>query len=156
MRQSANLSPAQIRAAIPHLEARLAELKALDVESISSRNDPSVLAVQSAIEATLVRIFGAGSNEYSRLFRAKRLDTTRYVGRPGGYTPISEIRQGVERGRQRAIGLLNQEVVLMREQLGDDGSSAADRAIRAYSNLDLHPEIARAASELYRALRQRY
>jgi uncharacterized protein (TIGR02391 family) len=32
---------------------------------------------------------------------------------------------------------------------GDDDDPAG-RAIRAYSNLDLHPEIARAASELYR------
>jgi hypothetical protein len=39
---------------------------------------------------------------------------------------------------------------LLKEQLGDDRDSLADRAIRAYSNLDLHPEIARAASELYR------
>lgn len=37
----------------------------------------------------------------------------------------------------------------MKEQLGGYGHAAADRAIRAYSNLDLHPEIARAASGLY-------
>ena len=38
----------------------------------------------------------------------------------------------------------------MKEQLGENGAGPADRAIRAYSNLDLHPEIARAASDLYR------
>lgn len=38
----------------------------------------------------------------------------------------------------------------MKEQLGDEGGNAADRAIRAYTNLDLHPEIARTASGLYR------
>jgi hypothetical protein len=37
----------------------------------------------------------------------------------------------------------------MKQQLGDEGGNAADRAIRAYSNLDLHPEIARAANDLY-------
>ena len=48
------------------------------------------------------------------------------------------------------LALLRQEVVLLQEQLGDNGDSYADRAIRAYSNLDLHLEIARAASDLYR------
>jgi uncharacterized protein (TIGR02391 family) len=38
----------------------------------------------------------------------------------------------------------------MKEQLGEDGGNPVDRVIRAYANLDLHPEIARAASELYR------
>jgi uncharacterized protein (TIGR02391 family) len=41
-------------------------------------------------------------------------------------------------------------VALLTEQLGEDGDAPADRAIRAYSNLDLHPEIARAASDLCR------
>jgi uncharacterized protein (TIGR02391 family) len=56
----------------------------------------------------------------------------------------------VEECRQRAMALLRQQVALLREQLGEDGGTAADRAIRAYSNLDLHPGISRAASGLYR------
>jgi uncharacterized protein (TIGR02391 family) len=48
------------------------------------------------------------------------------------------------------LALLRQEVALLQEQLGDNRDSYADRAIRAYSNLDLHLEIARAASDLYR------
>jgi Protein of unknown function (Hypoth_ymh) len=75
------------------------------------------------------------------------LDLTNYTLRAGG--TALEIQQGVERGRQRAIALLSQEIVLMREQLGDEGNAAADRAIRAYKNLDLHHEIAQAASALY-------
>jgi uncharacterized protein (TIGR02391 family) len=67
----------------------------------------------------------------------------------GGGTPVQEIQQRIERGRQRAIALLSREVALMKEQLGDDGGNATDRAIRAYSSLDLHSEIARAASALY-------
>ena len=62
-----------------------------------------------------------------------------------------EVLEAVGRNRERALALLRQEVVLLKEQLGDDeGGGTADRTIRAYSNLDLHPEIARAASGLYR------
>jgi uncharacterized protein (TIGR02391 family) len=116
------------------------------------------MALQSAIEATLQRIFGAETTEYQRLREAKIIDSALYAGpvplgsgfRAAGERPVQAIVRGVEGGRQRAIALLTQEVALMKEQLGEDGDNAADRAIRAYANLDLHPEIARAASELYR------
>jgi uncharacterized protein (TIGR02391 family) len=152
--RSANLSVAQIRTAIPQLEARVRDLEALPVETVNSGSDPSIVGLEHAIKSTLARIFGPGTHEYLGLQLAGDLDTTSYVMSLGPYggggTTVLEIQQGVERGRQRAIALLKQEVALMKEQLGDDGNSPADRAIRAYSNLDLHPEIARAASELYR------
>src|ERR1700730_7403337 len=152
--RSADLSPFQIRAAIPLLEARIADLEALQVESINSRYHPSVLSLQSAINATLDRIFGADTNAHHRLHAAKALATTKYTPLKLGGGPrrvlANEIQRGVERGRQRAIALLRGEVSLMKEQLGEDGDGLADRAIRAYDSLDLHPEIARAAGELYR------
>ena len=146
----------QIRAAIPLLEARIADLEALQVETIRSRNDPRVLAQEHAIDATLARFFGIDTHEYDRLRVATELDTTeygssverRYLG--GSGPSVDEIRRGIEQGRQRAIALLTTEAALLKEQLGDGEDSPADRAIRAYANLDLHPEIARAASELYR------
>jgi uncharacterized protein (TIGR02391 family) len=150
-RKSANLSPAQMHGAIPLLEARIAELEALSVETVSSRSDPKVSALQSAIDGTLDRIFGADTNEYHRLSAAKVLDAPlSVVAAASDPTPILQIRQRIEENRQRAIALLSQEVALMKEQLGDSVSGPAERAIRAYGNLDLHPEVARAASELYR------
>jgi uncharacterized protein (TIGR02391 family) len=128
------------------------------VEAITSRNDPRVLALQSKIDGTLDRVFGADTNEYHRLREVKFLDAPQSVllgpRFGGGYRtrvePVQEIQLGIDQKRQRAGALLAEEVALMREQLADDEGTAADRAIRAYSNLDLHPEIARAASELYR------
>jgi uncharacterized protein (TIGR02391 family) len=148
-----NLSPAQIRDAIPLLEARIRDLEALPVETINSGTDPRVLALKSAIDSTLARIYGTDTHEYDRLREAKDLDDTYYSPVLVAYSTgpsVHEIREGVERGRQRAIALLSQEVALMKEQLGEGGGSPADRAIRAYGNLDLHPEIAPAASDLYR------
>jgi uncharacterized protein (TIGR02391 family) len=152
--RSAHLSPAEIRAAIPLLQARIAELEAFSATSIASSTDPSVLVQQHAIEATLARIFGPDTHEYHRLSAAKNLCSISYgeavqLGSYPGGPPIHETQRLVERGRKRAIALLAQEVELMKEQLGDDSDAPAHRAIRAYTNLDLHPEIARAASVLY-------
>jgi uncharacterized protein (TIGR02391 family) len=158
MRPSANLSPAQIRAAIPLLEARIADLRALSVETITSHHDPRVVALQSAIDATLHRIFGPETTDYQRLRDAKIIESALYAGpvSPGSIyrgadaRPLQNILRGVEGGRQRAIALLTREVEMMKEQLGAEGDGVGDRAIRAYTNLDLHPEIARASSQLYR------
>ena len=160
-RPSGNLSPTHIRAAIRQFESRIKELEDLPVESIAVRSEPRVVALVSAIDGTLARVFGADTSDYHRLREAKSLDTTTYHAtvqlggafRGGGSvsgTPIHEIRSGVDRGRKRAIALLGREVELLKEQLGDEGGAPDDRAIRAYRNLDLHPKIARAASDLYR------
>jgi hypothetical protein len=153
-RPSTGLFPTQIRVAIPLPEARIAELEALSVETINSRHHPSVFGLQSAILSTLNRIFGADTGALYRLRAAAILDTTKYtmpirVGGGPRRASVQEIQRGVEQGRQRSTTLLRQEVALMKEQLGEDEDHLADRAIRAYSNLDLHPEIARAASPLY-------
>jgi hypothetical protein len=126
-RRSANLSPAQIRTAIPQLEARMAELDALPIASLSSDRDPKVLAREHAIEATLARIFGRDTHEYHRLEAATHLGPASYRDlveiRRASYqgAPPLQIHQLVRNGQQRAIALLTQEVALMREQLGDDG-----------------------------------
>jgi len=143
-----NFSLAQIRAAIPRIEKRIAEPEALAEAEITSRNDPRVLKLEHAIDSTLASIFGGDSDQYRRLSTAKGIDDTQYFN-PELDINERAIRQGVERGRVRAIALLDQEVALLKEQLGEDGDVPADRAIRAYQNLDLHPEIALAASALY-------
>jgi len=140
---ASELSRTQISAAISQLEARIRQLYALPVQSISSGDDRKVLSLSHAIEATLDRIYGAGTHQYGLLSKAKDLDATEYLTHFLHNQPPSahEIRNGIERGRQRAIALLTQEVALMKEQLGDE-DCLANRAVRAYSNLDLHPEIA--------------
>jgi uncharacterized protein (TIGR02391 family) len=154
MKPSANLSAPQIREAIPLLQFCIAKLRALPVETIASRSDPIVLSLQSIIDGMLHRIFGADTDEYHRLREIQLLDTPQSVPLDGGYgtvgEPIQEIQYRINQKRRRAIALLTEEVALLKEQLGDDQGPTDDRLGRAYSNLDLHPEIARAASTLYR------
>jgi hypothetical protein len=60
-------SSAQIRAAIPQLEARIKDLEALPVESVNSYDDPKVSELKHALESTLNRIFGPDTIEYKNL-----------------------------------------------------------------------------------------
>jgi hypothetical protein len=100
--RSANLSPTQIREAIPRLEKRIAELEELPVTSIASTVDPRVLAQRHAIESTLAGIFGPDTHEYHRLSAASHFNSMSYaaavqIGRhPSVKTGViqEEIEQG--------------------------------------------------------------
>lgn len=69
-RRPSNLSPEQIRAAIPLLEALAKELRAFDVQSISKGRDPQVQGLAARIMSTLSRIYGEDTLEFERLKQA--------------------------------------------------------------------------------------
>ena len=54
------------------------------------------------------------------------------------------------KGKAQIVSNLETAIKLLEEKLADDGENPVGRALRAYEGLDLHPEIARAAGELYR------
>jgi predicted nucleotide-binding protein len=121
-RRSANLSPDQMRAAQPILEARVGELRTFDPASISAGNDPALQSLGARITSTLSRIYGEDTLEFARLRQAADLDDTSYLlsfyGGSGPTGPtVQEIRQGVRRGINRAIALLDGEVSSLREAL---------------------------------------
>jgi hypothetical protein len=113
-----------MRATIPLLEARVSELRALDVQSLSKGSDPQVQGLAARITSTLSRIYGEDTLEFARLKEAADLDDTIYIGalyigpgsRPVG-TSVQEIREGVDRGRNRAVALLEGEANSLREAL---------------------------------------
>ena len=101
--------------AIPRLEARLHELEQLDVASISSGDDHRVEELSARIRSTLSRIYGEDSLEFARLSDAADLNRTYEVLNLAGIdysdgpSPI-DIRNGLSRGRSRAISLLRAEL----------------------------------------------
>ena len=139
--QRKSLSAARLRATVPRLERRISELEALAIgETVFTGADPKVVAVDHAVTSTVADIFGTDSLEYSKLAQPFFGSTS--------FGDQSDPRQ-LRTEQQQAIALLKGQVALLNEQIGQEGT-AADRAMRAYSDLDLHPEIARAASDLYR------
>jgi hypothetical protein len=117
----ASLSTDAKRAAIPRLEARVRELEQLAIEMISSGDDPSVQELSARIHSTLSQIYGGDSLEFDRLQAAADLDLTTYylnlVGGGSSGPTIGEIRDGLNRGRTRALSLLRGELEMLRESL---------------------------------------
>jgi uncharacterized protein (TIGR02391 family) len=146
--QPAQLSPRQIRAAIPKLERRVTDLKSFSVDTVTHDNHVAkVEELETRIDATLVEIFGNDTADYER-YRIHMIDgTPMFIGVA---TPIHERREHIRRGVAEAVSRLESAISVLRERLEDSGESAVARAINAYGGLDLHPEIARAASQLYR------
>jgi uncharacterized protein (TIGR02391 family) len=133
--------------AIRKLERRISEINAIDVSTIQDRHDPRFGALGDKIDDTLVETFGADSIEYNR-YHYIQFDTA-----TSNYmydTPLPEIREGYKRGIENAVLTLQTIIDLLKEKLQDSGATPQGRAIRAFADLDLHPEIDRAASMLFR------
>ncbi len=145
--KAAVLSADDMRAAIPKLERRLAELNALDPNTAQGHGDQNFKAAELKLDDTLVGIFGNGTVDYLR-YRIYSLDTGPvFMGRQA---PLHETRDGYKRGKEKAITNVKTIIDLFQENLEGSGESREGRALRAIGDLDLHPEIRRAAEALFR------
>jgi len=143
----ANLGAEQIRAALPSLERRLAEVQALDPQLAARGRDDSFDELRLKIDDTLVSIFGNNTVEYHRFRIHSLYNGPIYMGRR---TPPQEQLRGYEQGKQDAITKLQTIISLFKEKLDGLGETAGSRAIREAGARDLHPEIQRAAEDLFR------
>lgn len=140
--RSAKLSSEQMRAAIPRLQKRISELRSADV-NVQDISDPGLRVLGQKIDDTLGNTFGEDTHEYRRF----RIDL--YSGALYSDMPVSEIREGYAKGVQKAITSLDGIVKLFQEQLAAEPESPSSRARRAFGDLDLHPEVGRAATKLF-------
>jgi predicted nucleotide-binding protein len=140
--ESKELTPDAQRAAIGRLEARIIELRALDVSKLQAGDDPPVQVLQQRIKSTLANIYGESSRQYARLKGAPSLDATSYSLSlyDGGGTSISEIQEGVDRGRNTSISILQGEVDALKESLQFNSVTSAD-ASRPPVQVELSDDI---------------
>jgi uncharacterized protein (TIGR02391 family) len=137
-----------MKAAIPRIERRIKDLVDFDPTTVRERGDPRVDSLSSKLETLITDIFGYETIEYDRyVYRAKHLDTAGYNTLYA--TPIHEVIEGLNEGKATALQTLKEIVDHFQEAIADAGGSPATRAIKAYEGLELHPDVARAASRLY-------
>ncbi len=146
---SVSLSAEQVRAAMPKVKRRLEELSSLDVDRLDNDTGGHVLDSHTQkINATIREIYGVNSVEYDE-YSIKTFRPVFGVYFAGMDTSIrgniDTVRTKVAGGITRLKTLLE----ILQEQSGENADDKALKAIRAYGGLDLHPEIARAASGLY-------
>lgn len=148
-RRSAILSDTQVRAALPKLKRRFDELTALNIKSLSEGDLGNTLdSLATKINATIRDIFGADTLEYDEY----SIDTFRPqfgVYFSGMDTSLRGNINIVEEKARRGVTILRSIIDIFEERIGEDTEDASSRVIRAYSGLDIHQEIARAANKLY-------
>jgi uncharacterized protein (TIGR02391 family) len=143
----ANLSAEQMRAALPALERRLAEVQAIDPHEAARGDSAQVNEVRLKIDDTLIGIFGNDTVEYERFRVYQIYNGPVSLTRP---TPSGERLRGFERGKQNAATKLQTIISLFKEKLDGLGETAGSRAIREAGARDFHSEIQRAAGELFK------
>lgn len=145
--RQAELSSDQMRRVIPTLERRIAELEAIDIDTVQERGDPRFDALQQKYDTTLADIFEVGTIDYAR-YAIGSFDTASINMLYD--TPLHEIRDGYRRGIDDGLSNLRTIIDLFQEKIDGVGESREQRATRVFADLDLHPEIERASAQLYR------
>jgi Protein of unknown function (Hypoth_ymh) len=148
-----DLSTQEMASAIARFRRRIAELENFEPSSVKNRSDPRIDALEVSIDESLREAFGHDTSQYRLYSGARSLDTAGI--NMAHATPLPQVIAGLTRGKERALALLNQATRFFEEKLTDLGeqpsqSSPEAKAPRAYEGMDLHPMIARAASDLYR------
>ncbi|WP_286693485.1 TIGR02391 family protein [Paracoccus sp. SCN 68-21] len=148
--KSVDLSNAQKRAAISRLNKRIAELTALDFNAVAAANDGNELdALAQKVNATLAEIYGQNSYEYVSL----KIGSLRpqFIAFVLGQDLSIRANMDQVRGKvSNAISRLSARIELLKESLEEEPEDQDAKAVRAFNGLDLHRDINRAASQLYR------
>ena len=126
--QSANLSLEQMKSALPRLEMRIGDLRDFDPTEVTNRGDPKINALENAIDDFLTRTFGEGTVEYKRYRSAAHLDTASIF--VGGTTPLHEVIEGLQHGKDRAIEILEGIKRLFLEEIDLTAPAPADQMVQ--------------------------
>lgn len=118
-----SLTAEEIVSGVTRLSLRIDELRGVDVSALNEWRPDSLVALETAIEQTLDRVFGSGTADRERFAAAANLTYSEYFGilvlggPPQPKTPMSEVRASIAGNISRAIILLSQAVTGLNEDL---------------------------------------
>ncbi|MGQ7938861.1 TIGR02391 family protein [Paraburkholderia sp. D1E] len=147
MTKTGMLTPAQMRTAISRLKLRLEDLANFPAASIYNVTDPRITALEAKLQDTLAEIFGMSGNDWERFRPRALLPAVMVLGRERlSSTKLhDELHNGVYRERSNLTTIIE----LFEEKLAHVQDDPADRARRAFGDLDLHPDIAQECTKLF-------
>jgi uncharacterized protein (TIGR02391 family) len=141
-RSRAKIPASRIPSSIEKLKRRLTELTNPDFRQHDVFGESKIVA--NKVNATIDDVFGADSVEALEF----RINSDWFVS-----LYEMDVRKQIDafhRGYDRSSAVLQSAIERLEEQLADEANDKADQVLQAYERLDLHPEIARASSDLYR------
>ncbi|MET4233751.1 uncharacterized protein (TIGR02391 family) [Bradyrhizobium sp. LA6.10] len=141
VRPRAKVSRKDIPAAVRKLERRLDELEEMrPIGGMDWFGDAG--RIVASVNSTLDEVFGQGTADAFD-FHVNLRWFTMVSGNESDRS--QQFGKGIDRSRKAVADAIKR----LNEWALDADEDASSRVIRAYEGLDLHPEIARAASELY-------
>lgn len=145
-------TPDEIEQGIMKLRRRIAEVQALDpcqpaglaqlTAPAVRYDDQRVDNAESAIDRTILEVFGANSPEYRRHNHHR-------IG-PPMYASGMDFQAEFAKAVPRTITLLEGLIHALEEKRADLGHDATTRVRAAFQGLDLHPRVAAVCADLYR------
>jgi predicted nucleotide-binding protein len=124
--QAANLTPPQMRAAIPKLQRRIRELAEFDLTTITESDQSAIRKLENKIDATLVDIFGHGTIEYNRYGISTLWGGIIQMSLGPRRFSIEEQREDYRKGIAKAKAKLESALETLREQVEDLSESLAE------------------------------
>jgi predicted nucleotide-binding protein len=112
-----------MRAGIDRLRKRTEQLEAFDPNSVPERGHHSVSVIETAIEETLARVFGKGTQEYGRYLSAARLDHGPMI--IGEYHE-APFRRYLTDGKAAAIAKLQQAITGLEEEIEHQSTTSPE------------------------------
>jgi uncharacterized protein (TIGR02391 family) len=137
------ISITAIPSGIRKLKRRLGELNKEVKPKIEDDLNGKAMFIANKINATIDEVFGQGTQDAADF----DIISEWFIVRSSNW---EDRIQGFLRGRDRAIACITDAIQRLEERLADGEEDASQRALRAYEELALHPQIAWAASDLYR------
>ena len=135
-----------MQSALPKLQRRLDEVKAIDPQRATGSYTAEFESLNDNVNATLIEIFGHDSIDYDRYQSDSLYAGSHYMGG----TPQHKVIEGYEEGKKRVLIQLNSAIKFINEKLADVGAAAQSGTPRSLVGIDLHPAIEQAAGQLFR------
>jgi len=118
--QAPKRAAAQMRNVISRIERVIRELQEFDPTTVRDRSDRRIGSLEASIKQVLTQAF---SDESERRLYEAAASLDRAPLTMGAKTPVQEVVQGLTRGKEQAIELLNRAIEALEDKITDLGLS---------------------------------
>jgi predicted nucleotide-binding protein len=120
--EAPQLSATQMRTRISRIQRVIGELQDFDPKTVQNRSDSRIKSLEVSIAQVLGDTFGYGTAEHTLYIAATSLDR---AGTRMGGTPLPEVVEGLIKGKDRAIELLNRAIQSLKDKISDSEEAAS-------------------------------
>jgi len=120
--QAPQMTAAQMQTAISRIQRGIRELQDFDPTTVRDRSDVRIKSLEASIKQVLTQAF---SDESERRLYEAAASLDRAPLTMGAKTPLQEVVQGLTRGKEQAIELLNRAIQALEDKIADLGEAAS-------------------------------